>query len=97
AKLRQDLDILVDAVESRRRTSAFEHRLLIPYFELPRHIFEGLKALLDARNGESRRRSALQRLRRYAGMEPGSEPLAELARARASERFGAAKLVWPYE
>src|SRR2546427_9373999 len=96
-KVRQDLDILVDAVESRRRTSALEHRLLIPYFDLPRHVFEGLKVLLDARNDESRRRNALQRLRRYAGMEPGSTPLAELARARMSERFGIPKLVWPYE
>jgi len=96
-KVRQDLDILVDAVESRRRTSALEHRLLIPYFDLPRHVFEGLKVLLDARNDESRRRNALQRLRRYAGMEPGSAPLAERARARMSERFGIPKLVWPYE
>ena len=96
-KVRQDLDILIDAVESRRRTSALEHRLLIPYFDLPRHIFQGLQVLLDARNGESRRRNALQRLRRYAGMEPGTTPLPELARARASERFGTGKLVWPYE
>ncbi|HYS58172.1 MAG TPA: DUF885 domain-containing protein [Burkholderiales bacterium] len=96
-RVRQDLDILIDAVENRRRTSALEHRLLIPYLDLPRQVFEGLKVLLDARNGESRRRSALQRLRRYAGMEPGSAPLAELARARASERFATPKLVWPYE
>ncbi|TMH45556.1 MAG: DUF885 domain-containing protein [Betaproteobacteria bacterium] len=96
-KVRQDLDILIEAVESRRRTSALEHRLLIPYFDLPRHIFEGLKVLLDARNRESRQRSALQRLRRYAGIEPGTVPLAELARARASERFATPKLVWPYE
>jgi hypothetical protein len=96
-KVRQDLDILIDAVESRRRTRALEHRLLIPYFDLPRHIFQGLQVLLDARNDESRRRNALQRLRRYAGMEPGTTPLPELARARASERFGTAKLVWPYE
>jgi len=96
-KVRQDLDILIDAVESRRRTSALEHRLLIPYFDLPRHVFEGLKVLLDARNDESRRRNALQRVRRYAGMEPGTTALAELARARMSERFGIPKLVWPYE
>ena len=83
-KVRQDLDILIDAVESRRRTRALEHRLLIPYFDLPRHIFEGLKVLLDARNDESRRRNALLRLRRYAGMEPGTAPLAELARARVN-------------
>ena len=96
-KVRQDLDILIDAVENRRRTRLLEQRLLIPYLDLPRQVFEGLKVLLDARNGESRRRSALQRLRRYAGMEPGTTPLAELARARSSERFGTPKLVWPYE
>src|SRR6266700_3352430 len=96
-KVRQDLDILIDAVESRRRTSALEYRLLIPYFDLPRHIFQGLQVLLDARNDESRRRNALQRVRRYAGMEPGTTALAELARSRASERFGTPKLVWPYE
>ena len=96
-KVRQDLDILIDAVESRRRTTELEYRLLIPYFDLPRHIFQGLQVLLDARNDESRRRNALQRLRRYAGIEPGTAPLAELARTRASERFGTPKLVWPYE
>src|SRR5437899_8033333 len=96
-RVRDDLALLIDAVARRRHTRALEYRLLIPYFDLPRHIFEGLKALLDARNGESRRRNALQRLRRYAGMEPGTAPLADLARARMSERFGAAELVWPYE
>src|SRR6266853_120248 len=96
-RVSDDLDLLIDAVARRRHTRALEYRLLIPYFDLPRHIFEGLKTLLDARNGESRRRSALQRLRRYAGMEPGSASLAELARARTSERFATPKLVWPYE
>src|SRR2546428_12258 len=96
-RVRDDLDLLIDAVESRRRTRALEYRLLIPYFDLPRHIFEGLKVLLDARNGESRRRNALQRLRRYAGTEPGTAPLADPARARMRERFRAAELCWPDE
>src|SRR5258706_12570918 len=96
-KVRQDLDILFDAVESKRQTRALEYRLLVPYFDLSKHVFQGLQVLLDARNGESRRRNALQRLRRYAGMEPGSAPLADLARARTGERFRTAQLVWPYE
>src|SRR5260221_5883162 len=96
-KVRQDLDILIDAVERRRRTVALEYRLLIPYFDLSKHIFQGLQVLLDARNDESRRRNALERLRRYAGMEPGTAPLADLARSRMSERFRTVQLVWPYE
>ena len=96
-RVRQDLDLLVDAVERQRHTQALEHRLLVPYFDLPRHIFEGLRDLLDARNPESRRRHALLRLRRYAGMETGAVPITALARARLSERFGTAGLLWPYE
>jgi len=96
-KVRQDLDLLIDAVERRRRTVALEYRLLVPYFDLSKHVFQGLQVLLDARNDESRRRNALERLRRYAGMGPGGAPLAELARARTSERFRTAQLAWPYE
>jgi len=89
-RVRQDLDVLIDAVERQRHTQALEHRLLLPYFDLPRHIFEGLRDLLDARNPESRRRHAVLRLRRYAGRETGAAPIAALARARLSERFGTA-------
>ncbi len=59
-KVRQDLDLLIDAVGSRRQTRALEYRLLIPYFDPSKHIFQGLQVLLDARNDESRRRNALQ-------------------------------------
>jgi hypothetical protein len=93
----EDLEIDIEALERRRRTSALEERLLVPYFDVPRHVFQGLRALLDARNPEPRRRAALQRLRRYAGLEHGVAPFAELARARASERFAIAGLLWPYE
>jgi hypothetical protein len=97
SRVRQDLDILVEAVERMRRTEALEHRLLIPYFDAPRSVFQGLQILLDERNPEVRRRNATQRLHRYAGMAPSTKPLLELARARISERFGKAGLSWPYE
>jgi hypothetical protein len=88
--VRQDLDILIDALERMRRTRALEDRRLLPYFDLAKHVFEGIQALLDARNPDSRRRSALERLRRYAG-------ISELARARLSERAEDKGLQWPYE
>ncbi len=73
-RVRDDLDLLIDAVGSRRRTRALEYRLLVPYFDLPRHIFQGLQVLLDARNGESRRRNAGHaRDRRHAMIFPGAE------------------------
>src|SRR5437588_516244 len=95
-RVREDLEIVIDALERMRRTGALEERLLVPYFDVPRHVFQGLRALLDARNPEPRRRAALQRLRRYAGMEPGTTPFAELARERTNERAQAARPAWPY-
>jgi Bacterial protein of unknown function (DUF885) len=95
AHVREDLDILVDALERIRHTAALERRLLVPYRDLPREIFEGLQVVLDKRNPDSRRLHALERLRRYAGMTPGTRPLAELARERTLERADAG-LIWPY-
>ncbi len=95
-KVREDLDILIDAVRRMRHTRNLEYRLLVPYFDLPKQVFEGLQVLLDARNPESRRASALQRLRAYAGMEPGAKPIAQRALERSSERFAVPGLAWPY-
>jgi len=95
AHLREDLDILVDAIARQRHTAALEQRLLVPYRDLAREIFEGLQVVLDRRNADSRRLHALERLRRYAGMVPGTRPIAELARERTLERANAG-LIWPY-
>jgi hypothetical protein len=93
--VREDLDITLDALARGRRTDALEERLLVPFRDLPREMFEGLQVLLDKRNPESRRQHALGRLQRYAGMAPGSTPLARLARERTLEK-AKAKRLWPY-
>ena len=95
--VRQDLDILIDAAEKMRHIRALEERLLIPYTDLPRQMFEGLQVLLDARNGASRMGKALLRLQRYAGLYAGAIPLTTLAEARIRERMDWAGRVWPYE
>jgi hypothetical protein len=95
-KVLEDLDILIDAVRKMRHTRKLEYQLLVPYFDLPKQVFEGIQVLLDARNAESRRASALRRLRAYAGMEPGTKPIAQRARERSSERFAVPGLAWPY-
>jgi hypothetical protein len=97
ARVAQDLEILIEAVERMRRTRTLEHRLLVPYFDLPEQVFQGLQALLDARNPEARHRNALARLRRYAGMEAGTTPFTGLAQARMRERFAQPGITWPYQ
>jgi len=94
-RVREDLEILLDAIARERRTALLEQRLLVPYRDLPREVFEGLQVLLDQRNADSRKQHALERLRRYAGITPGTQPIAELARARTLERAEGGRL-WPY-
>jgi len=95
-RVREDLDITLEALARMRHTHALEQRLLVPYREVPREMYEGMQVLLDMRNSESRRAHALERLRAYAGMVPGTRPLTVLARERTEERSSAAGLVWPY-
>ena len=79
----QDLAILVDAAERQIRGSELSEKLEVDYSPLPRNIFGSLRSLLDAQVAAERRPAALQRVRKYAGLEPGTTPVVQLAEAQA--------------
>jgi len=97
ARVRQDLDIVVEALERARHNETLEDRFLVPFDDLPRQIFFGLQNLLDLRNPPERRAHALGLARNYAGMAAGTQPITQLARERYEERAGNAKLLRPYK
>jgi uncharacterized protein DUF885 len=80
-RVKQDLEIMLDAVDLDLETTAVSEKLNVPYRDISRLVFFSLRSLLDDRVAESRRPAALVRLRRYAGMEEGYEPIAKLAAA----------------
>ena len=94
--VRQDLDILIDAARQQLRSIEIGQRLLLPYFNAPQAIFTGVRALLDDQVPQERRRSALARLRKYVGAEPGFKPLTELAMERLREQLGRKELLGPF-
>ena len=75
----QDLAILADAARKSIRGSELSERLEVPYHNLPRLIFFSVRSLLDPQIAAERRPAALARVRKYAGLEPGTTPVAELA------------------
>ena len=85
--VREDLEILLKATRDQRTTLELNDRLMLPYFDLPQAIYGGFQQLLDKRTAPSRYPAALLRLKRYAGAEPGYEPITKLARDRISERL----------
>jgi hypothetical protein len=92
--VRQDIEILIKAARDHIRGNELSRKYQIPYFNITRTVFQGLRALLDDRVAAERRPAALVRLRKYAGTEPGFTPIAELAQARVKERM-APNLIGP--
>ncbi len=95
-KVREDIHILVDDAHRNIEEGKLEESLLLPFFAPARIAFTGVFGLLDPRIPRERQPAALVRLRRYAGLEPGSTPLTELAKARTLEKLGNPKLLFPY-
>ncbi|HJX28919.1 MAG TPA: DUF885 domain-containing protein, partial [Thermoanaerobaculia bacterium] len=93
--VRQDLQLLLDAVDSNLRGLELGEKYQLPYFNLTEAVFGGLESLLDDRIEASRRPAALVRLRKYAGLEPGFAPLARLAEAEIRTRLGVQGLLGP--
>ena len=95
-RVRQDLQILLDATERQRVRVDLERRLMLPYFNLPETLFRGFNALIDPHVARERYPAALARLRKYTGREAGYEPIASLAKARTEERMSDASLTRPW-
>lgn len=94
--VRQDLDIVIDAIERQLDRIAVERARLVPYGDRAQTIFEGLRILLDEQNPPARRALAVARLERYGGVGTDATPLLERAAARFRERAGDATLLGPF-
>ncbi len=86
--VRQDLDILIRSAQTNLRSGRLSQERLLPYADVTGLVFGGLRSLLDVQVAPERRPAALVRLRKYAGLVPGYEPVIvqamRLTRARRS-------------
>lgn len=94
-RVRQDLEILIRAGYENIRGSLLSEKFEVPYFNLSRNLFLGIRVLLEGQGTPERRQAALARLRRYAGMEPGYDPIVKLAEDRTRERLAQPGLLGP--
>lgn len=95
--VRQDIQILIKSLEDFMRTAQLNQDNLLPYINVEQAIFQGTRALLDPQVSKERYPAMLVRLRKYTGLEPGFQPITQLARDRTSERFGVQGLLGPYK
>lgn len=93
--VKQDLEILIESAEENIEGTELSHRLERPFFSVTSTVFQGLRALLDDQVAPERHPAALVRLKRYAGLADGYEPIADLAQARIRERMQVESLLSP--
>jgi Bacterial protein of unknown function (DUF885) len=96
ARVREDVAIMQRAVDDAVRGLEVMDAHLVQLIDVARVAFAGIRVLLDEQNPLERKRLALVRLRRYAGVEPGSVALADAAQAETRARLALPGLTGPY-
>ena len=96
AKVRQDIGILIKAVEDSIRSSRLNYDTLLPYYNISQTVFYGVRGLIDPQIPRERYPAAVTRIEKYAGLAEGYSPLTELAKDRTRERLETEGLVGPY-
>jgi len=97
AKVRQDLGILIKALEDNIRSARLGRENMLPYYNISQTVFFGVRGLVDAQIPRERYPAAITRLEKYAGLVDGFEPITEQAKARTVERFDVDGLVGPFK
>src|SRR5688572_22344551 len=72
--VRQDLDLMIDSANRQLDSVVMEDRFNLAYIDAPRIVFSGVQRLTDPQLPASRRANAIERLRAYAGLAPGTKP-----------------------
>ncbi|OUL31488.1 hypothetical protein BV378_02225 [Nostoc sp. RF31YmG] len=93
--VRQDLAILIHAIDQEIEGSELNERYLLPWVDVPQAVFGGINNLLSDQTPPARRASALGRLKAYVGLAPGSTAMTDLAKARYTERLSNPQLLQP--
>ncbi|WP_210165515.1 DUF885 domain-containing protein [Hyphomicrobium sp. 99] len=93
--VREDLEIMIATATDDIESSELQERLVLPWQDVSQLVFEGLRGLLSEQTPPERRGHALDRLKRYAGLAPGTVPLMTLAIQRYEERVGDGTLLRP--
>lgn len=93
--VRQDLEIMIHAAAEAAEGSSLYDKLTLPWSDVPQTVFSGMQGLLSDQTQPERRTKALDRLKAYVGLAPGSQSVIEQAKARYEERASDKSLLRP--
>jgi uncharacterized protein (DUF885 family) len=91
----QDLEITIRKVELDFRELDYARAHDVPFLNASGRVFRGLHALLDEQTPDDRRPAAVERIRKYAGLEDGYKPLTEILKQRTEEQMAKSGVIYP--
>ncbi|HEY7352614.1 MAG TPA: DUF885 domain-containing protein, partial [Terriglobales bacterium] len=95
-EVEQDLQIMIREVQLDFKQEDFERAHEVPFLNASREVFQGVQFLLDEQTPAERRPAAMERIRKYAGLESGYKPLTEILKQRALEQTSKPGVIYPW-
>ncbi len=93
--VKQDLDILVNQTELGFRQDDFENNKEVSYLNATNTVFDGIQTLLDDQVPEERRKAAVIRLRKYAGLEKDYQSITSILQQRTMIQMAKPGMIYP--
>ncbi|MFN8609820.1 MAG: DUF885 domain-containing protein [Vulcanimicrobiota bacterium] len=94
-RVAQDLKILADSAQQVLDDEDFYEKNCVPFNNPTGAIYASLTTLLDDQNPPERWQAAASRLKKYAGMEEGYRPMAEVFRERTEMQMAKPGMIYP--
>jgi uncharacterized protein (DUF885 family) len=91
----EDLQIIIDSERLGFRSHDFGIDRRVPFINASNLIFFGMQPLLDDQVGQDRRQAAVERLKKYAGITPGYQPVSVLLLQRVKEQMAKPNMIYP--
>ena len=92
----QDLEIIIREVEIGFKEEDFARAHEVPFLNASREVFQGIQFLLDDQTPAERRPAAVERIRKYAGMEANYKPITEILKLRTLEQMAKPGMIFPW-
>jgi hypothetical protein len=93
--LLQDLDILINQTELGFRQEDFSQGKEVSYLNPSSSVFNGIQTLLDDQTPVERRKASVIRLKKYAGLQQGYEPLTKILQDRTRGQMSKPGMIYP--
>jgi uncharacterized protein (DUF885 family) len=95
-EVEQDLKILIHRTELDFKQEDFARAHEVPFLNASQVVFQGVQFLLDEQTPAERRPAAIERIKKYAGVEAGYKPITEILKQRATEQMAKPGVIYPW-